>query len=109
MLAPNGSPVPNIDVVCGSTKERTDSTGIAYFRPEQPLTTCKFQIRVYQFESEALAVNKDHNDHTFEINGRAITMVAFKDEALIRSQEDESLELRFFNPSQPLHYRRVKQ
>jgi hypothetical protein len=83
---PNGRGIPNIDVVLGTAmgplKARTDSSGDAEFPKDAPAQTAAFSIRVYELETEPVKLNPLHNEFVFEINGEAITSVAFKDERL---------------------------
>lgn len=110
IVAPNGRPVPNIQVqvqtIAGDhSKQQTDSEGIAYFRPDQPLQACAFEVRVYQLQTEPMLVNSGHNDFTFEINGEEITQVRFENERL--APVEGGFLLRHFNPDHPLRYRKA--
>lgn len=84
--APNGGPVPNIDVVlttaAGPLEARTDSSGDALFPKDSPARSVAFSIRVYDLETQPIAVDSAHSEFVFEINGEAITSVTFKDERL---------------------------
>ena len=84
--APNGRPVPHIDVMIetsqGKVKGRTDEEGAARFPEVKAASAVMFEVRVYQLEAGPYPVNPADNDLTFEINGAAITTVPFKDERL---------------------------
>jgi hypothetical protein len=106
VAAPGGRPVSNVDVVLegeGDPAEaRTDSGGVAHFAPIKGLKSATFRIRVYQFESEPLPLNPAHNEFRFEIDGREITQVRFRNESMAVS--GNSLVLRHFGAEQPLRY-----
>jgi hypothetical protein len=106
VLAPQGRPVPNIDVTLqtagGPSEARTDSDGVAFFpnagKPQTPV----FRIRVYHFESEPVELNAAHNEFYFEINGEAITQVRFHDERL--TIEGNALLMRYWGEDRPMRY-----
>jgi len=101
--APNGQPVPNIDVALdGGSSARTDSSGVALFPDEKTPRQVTFAIRVYQFRSEPIALTAGDNDFHFEIHGEAITRVRFKGERL--KIDGDALELRFWDPAKAMRY-----
>jgi hypothetical protein len=104
--SPAGRPVPNIDVVVKTAgaeqKARTDSEGVAEFPPLDRPTSATFVIRVYQFESKPFALNPEHDEFHFEIDGREITQVRFQDEKL--AIERDVLILRHWGPDHPMRY-----
>jgi hypothetical protein len=106
VAGPGGRPVPNIDVEVqgegGPAKARTDSDGVAYFAQIKRPVEAIFRIRVYQFESEPLALNPAHNTFHFEIDGREITKVRFRNEKL--TVDGTALILRFADPEHPMRY-----
>lgn len=112
VIGMNGRGVPNIGVIGktaagANSTARTDSQGVALFRPDQPLVSCQFEIRVYQYLSEPIALDRTHADYTFEIDGAAITTVRFEGEK-VEHKADGNLLLRYFNPDHPLEYRRIE-
>jgi hypothetical protein len=106
VAAPGGRPVPNIDVVLegegGPAQARTDSDGVAHFAPVRGLRSAAFRIRVYQFESEPIALNPAHNEFRFEIDGREITQVRFRKERLTR--DGNTLVMRHWGAEHPMQY-----
>jgi hypothetical protein len=106
VAASGGRPVPNIDVVLesdgGPAKGRTDSSGVAHFAQIQGLRSATFRIRVYQFESEPMALNPAHNEFRFEIDGREITQVRFRNERL--TCDGNTLVLRHWGVDRPMQY-----
>lgn len=105
--APNGRPIPNIDVIADSdTKARTDQDGVAVFGGLRSAKSVEFEIRVYSFNSGPLAVTDGMNDLTFEINGQAISQVPFKGERL--KIAGNCLEMRYWNPDRVMRYCKVK-
>jgi hypothetical protein len=106
---PNGRAVPNIDVVVatakGPLKARTDSSGDAELPKDSPAKSVAFSIRVYELETEPIAVNGAHNEFVFEINGEAITSVSFKDEKLTVS--GKALILKYW-PDREMRYEKGK-
>jgi hypothetical protein len=102
VTAAGGRPVPNIDVLLDGAEARTDSDGVAHFAPTKGLKSVQFRIRVYQFESDLIALNPAHNEFRFEIDGREITQVRFNNESL--AVNGNSLVLRHFGGDQPLRY-----
>ncbi len=106
VVAAGGRPVPNIDVVLegagGSVEARTGSDGAAEFGRIPGLRSATFRIRVYQFESEPIALNASHSDFRFEINGREITQVRFRNERL--EPDGNSLVMRHWGADRPMRY-----
>jgi hypothetical protein len=106
VTAAGGRPVPNIDVALegdgGPSEARTDSEGVARFAPVKGLRSATFRIRVYQFESEPFVVNPAHNEFRFEINGREITQVRFRNERL--EPDGNSLVMRHWGADHPMRY-----
>jgi len=106
--APNGNPVPNIDVglrtANGSAKARTSAEGMAEFPDATEPLSVSFQIRVYSLQTEPFEVSSAHHDFYFEINGDAIMQVRFEDERLAIDGKD--LMLRYWDKDNPMHYER---
>ena len=104
--APNGRPVPNIDVLLKTdtedVKERTDQQGVAVFLRSLKVQNIRFHIRVYDFESDSFPVEASKNEYQFEINGEAITQVKFKDERL--EIDDKCLKMLFWRSDKPMRY-----
>ena len=103
--APNGRPVPNIDVLLKTAtrtqKARTSQDGAAEFAPGAAQEVA-FRISVYDFEAGPFPVNSAHQEFFFEINGEAITRVNFEHERLAIDGDD--LLLRFWNKDKPMRY-----
>jgi hypothetical protein len=103
--APNGHPVPNIDVILitaqGPVKARTTSDGSAEFALAKP-TSVGFEIRVYGVQAGPYDVNPAHREFYFEINGEAITRVPFENERL--AVQGNALLMRYWDPDKPMRY-----
>ena len=106
--APNGGPVPNIEVALEPSGEkadqRTDQQGAARFPDVRSANSVVFGVRVYHLKAGPYALNPAQNDFTFEINGEAITTVPFKDERLKINGKD--LELRYWDENKAMNYRK---
>jgi len=106
VLAPNGRPVPNMDLTLENdgppADARTDSDGAAMFNVRSPRSVV-FRVRVYQFESEPIPLAKDHNEFHFEINGDVITEVRFRGERLAAAGAGKVLMLRYWGEP-PMKY-----
>lgn len=105
--APNGAPVPHIDVALSPDGEprRTDSDGAAVFEEAKSTSKVAFNIAIYNLEAGPYAVNPEQNEFTFEINGEAITQVNFKSEPL--KINGSTLEMRFWDKSKVMLYRKL--
>jgi hypothetical protein len=103
---PGGNAVPNIDVVLATEKDklegRTDSDGIAVFPRSSPPRNAIFRIRVYNFESEPLKLNPEHDDFTFEIHGETIMEWRFAGERL--AAKGNALVMRRAGMDQEMRY-----
>lgn len=106
VVGPQQTPVGNIDVMLqttdGEVKGRTDEQGTFTTPERRRPQRLRFHVPVYNVTSEPIAVTETHNRFTIEINGAAITQVPFKDEKL--KIDGGALELRYWNPDQPLRY-----
>ena len=106
VTAPNGRPVPNIDVGLqagdGPADQRTDSEGVAFFPDARSAKAVAFRIRVYGFESEAFELNPAHNEFYFEINGDEIMQIRFRGERL--TIDGKSLIMRYWGQEHPMRY-----
>ena len=103
-----GRGIPHIRVMvtsaAGEATEPTDSDGEALFPKQQGVKSITFEIRVYQFVSEAFPVKAGDNDFLFELNGEALTQVPFKDERL--KVNGDVLEMRFWDKDKVMRYRK---
>lgn len=101
-----GRPVPNISVLVQSASavatEHTDSDGEAIFPEQKGVKSIAFEIRVYQFQSDPFPVKAGDNDFLFELNGEALTQVAFKGERL--KMNGDVLEMRFWDKDKVMRY-----
>jgi len=108
VAAPNHRPVPNIDVTLitanGRLQARTDSDGIALFPRKDAPRSLAFGVRVYNLETEPLALNPAHDDFTFEIDGQAITELRFTEERL--TVTGRTLVMHYWGPGQEMEYLR---
>jgi hypothetical protein len=106
VMGANGKGVPNIDVILntekGKLEERTDSDGIALFPKNDPARNAVFRIRVYQLETQPLALNPAHDDFTFEIDGQAITELRFNDERM--AIHGKTLTTFYWGPDREMNY-----
>ena len=106
VTAPNGRPVPNIDVAiqadANPAEARTDSDGVAFFPAVRSTKAVTFWIRVYSFESEPIDLSPAHNDFHFEINGDEIMQIRFRNERL--AIEGESLIMLHWGEDHPMRY-----
>jgi hypothetical protein len=104
----NGRGIPNLDITLTSAKgqaeARTDSDGMALFAATSEPKTAVVHIRVYHYDSPALALNTVHNTFTLEIDGDAITTVPFKGEVL--KIKGDTLEMLYWDKATPMVYRR---
>lgn len=101
----NGRGVENIDVKVGEEQHRTDSEGHADFPEAKAPAKIVLHIPVYEVESEVFEFKAPNNELTFEINGEAITRVAFDKERL--RVNGNALELRFYDKNKPMRYERA--
>jgi hypothetical protein len=108
VTAPNGRPVPNIDVglqaTAGPADARTDSEGVAFFPGAKSAKALTFRIRVYGFESKAFELNPADNEFYFEINGDEIMQIRFRGERL--AIDGKSLIMRYWGEDHPMRYSR---
>lgn len=106
---PSGQPVANIRVSIktaeGMLEATTSNDGAAFFPEPKKAEQAAFQIPVYSFQSEPIALNQDHNDFYFEINGDAIRNVPFKNEPLVI--DGKTLIMKFWGADKEMKY--VKQ
>jgi hypothetical protein len=104
----NGRGIPNLDIKLtttqGEKEARTDSDGMALFAGTSEPKSAVVQIRVYHYDSPALALNTAHNTFTLEIDGDAITTVPFKGEVL--KIKGDTLEMLYWDKTAPMVYRR---
>jgi hypothetical protein len=108
VAGPQSRPVPNIDVVVegdgGPVEARTGPDGVAEFPPVARVRSAAVRIRVYDFQSEPVALNPEHRDFRLEIDGAGIAKVRFRDERLEVS--GNALMLRYGSAARPLRYER---
>ena len=106
VVGANGRAVPNIDVELitakGKRQARTDSDGIALFPKDAPALSAVFRVRVYELETQPIALNAAHDDFTFEINGQAITELRFQDERF--AMHGNSLTTFYWGPDREMNY-----
>lgn len=108
---PQGQPIPNIGVILQGpegalAQAQTDQTGTTHLDPNPQAKAIWFEVRVYQLEDGPHRLQPGKMAYTFEINGESILTPKFVNERLrIRNG---NLELGYFNPDQPLVYRRDK-
>ena len=106
VLGPKGNGAENIDVVLttdqGVVRGHTSGDGLAAFERAEGAKSARIEIPVYEFVSEAVTLNPDHNEFWFEINGEAITRMDFKDERLLI--EDGALVMRKRGADRPMRY-----
>ena len=104
----NGRGIPNLDIKLttaqGEKEARTDSDGMALFAATSEPKSAVVEIRVYHYDSPALALNSAHNTFTLEIDGDAITTVPFKGEVL--KIKGDTLEMLYWDKTTPMVYRR---
>ena len=105
VLAPNGRPVPNIDVALVDDGEpaeaRTGSDGAAVLNAKRPQSVV-FRVRVYRYESAPIALEPKRNEFQFEINGDEVTQVRFRGERL--TVDGTALLMRYWDKDQPMRY-----
>ena len=103
---PGGEPADHIDVGiktgAGYLNTTTDDNGVAQFTTKSTATAVAFRIPVYQYAAGPFAVDPQHNEFQFEIDGTAITRVAFKGERLKIS--GKTLEMRFWDHDKVMNY-----
>jgi hypothetical protein len=106
--APNGQPVPHIEVALrtatGASEQSTGGDGAAIFPEARSARSVVLSVPVYSLKWGPFDVNPAHNDFYFEINGEAITQVRFKDERL--KIDGKTLDLRFWDRDKPMLYER---
>ena len=105
VLAPNGRPVPNIDVALVNDGEpaeaRTDADGAALLNAKRPQSVV-FRVRVYRYESAPIVLDPTRNEFQVEINGDEITQVRFRGERL--TVDGKALMMRYWDKDQPMRY-----
>jgi hypothetical protein len=106
--APNGNPVPHIEVILKADgrelKHTTSSDGAALFPETRSGESVMLNVRVYSVQAGPFTIERGHNEITFEINGESIMRVPFKDERLKIS--GNSLEMRFWDKDRVMRYER---
>ena len=106
VLGQNGKGVPNIHVGLAAGDKKleatTDSDGVAVFPDAPNARAVYFEVRVYQLEAGPFEIDPKNKDFFFEINGRTITQVFFKDERL--AIDNDGLVMLHWDPEKPMHY-----
>ncbi len=109
VLGQNGKGVANIRVGLQAggkrLEETTDSDGLAVFPDAPDARAVTFEVQVYSVEAGPFAIDPAYKDFFFEINGKTITQVLFKDERL--AIDKQGLVMLHWDPDKPMHY--VKQ
>jgi hypothetical protein len=107
VVAPNGNPVPNVEVAIESatgqrSHARSDGEGIALFPDTEGAKKLYFSVRVYSLDAGPYEVKPENNDFAFEINGDAVMTAKFVEERLPAS--GRTLTMTFWQKDHPLRY-----
>jgi hypothetical protein len=106
--APNGRGVDQIEITVAGGPEtlraKTDEDGLAELPRNRAAKSLSIHVPVYDLDAGPFEINGNTGEFWFEINGRAITELRFRDERLKVTQD--ALEMTFWKADKPLRYRK---